>query len=94
MKLLLRKRHLLLLAGALWGLFTGSLYAQQTVSGTVTASEDGSLLVGVTVAVQGTNNGVLTDDNGRYKITAEESSAVLVFSYYGKPNQYKGYYKY
>ncbi|MEL7531654.1 MAG: TonB-dependent receptor [Bacteroidota bacterium] len=87
MKLLLRKRHLLLLAGALWGLFSGSLYAQQTVSGTVTASEDGTLLVGVTVAVQGTNNGVLTDDNGRYKITAETPSAVLVFSYYGFATQ-------
>ncbi|MEL6650978.1 MAG: SusC/RagA family TonB-linked outer membrane protein, partial [Bacteroidota bacterium] len=87
MKLLLRKRHLLLLAGVLWGLFSGSLYAQQTISGTVTASEDGSLLVGVTVAVQGTNTGVLTDDNGRYRITAESSSDILVFTYYGFAKQ-------
>lgn len=51
------------------------------VSGTVT-SADGTPLIGGTVIVKGTQNGTITDNEGRYQIEASEGD-ILVFSYYG-----------
>jgi TonB-dependent starch-binding outer membrane protein SusC len=55
---------------------------QTTVSGTVT-STTGSPLPGVTVRVQGTDNRVVTDASGRYRIAAP-GDAVLTFSLVGQ----------
>ncbi|MCP9766904.1 SusC/RagA family TonB-linked outer membrane protein [Lacihabitans sp. LS3-19] len=58
-------------------------FAQQlSVTGKVTASEDGSVIPGVTVAVLGTNRGTVTDANGSYKIEASKGSS-LVYSFVG-----------
>lgn len=54
----------------------------RTVSGTVTSMLDGSPLPGVNVLVQGTTSGTITDVNGNYSISANDSD-VLVFSYVG-----------
>jgi TonB-linked SusC/RagA family outer membrane protein len=65
-------------------LFVGSLsltYAQTTVTGTVTDGNE--TLIGVTIKVKGTGNGVLTDIDGTYTIKVENSEAVLVYSYIG-----------
>lgn len=60
------------------------VYAQQrTVSGKVTAEDDGSSLPGVNVVVKGTSNGTVTDANGSYLISFSEPNAVLVFSFVG-----------
>lgn len=56
------------------------IFAQ--VTGTVT-TESGEALSGVTVRVQGTSQGSLTDDNGKYRIDGTTSSSVLIFSYIG-----------
>ncbi|MDA3928689.1 MAG: TonB-dependent receptor [Prolixibacteraceae bacterium] len=58
--------------------------AQETmVSGTVN-EKDGATLVGATVAVKGTTNGVVTDIDGQYAIKYNpEESTTLVFSYIG-----------
>lgn len=65
------------------GLIGSSLYGQERrVTGTVTQFSDGSTLPGVTVRVQGTSLGTITDMNGRYEITVP-SDAVLVFTYIG-----------
>jgi TonB-dependent starch-binding outer membrane protein SusC len=62
---------------------SASAFAQQTtVSGTVT-STTGTPLPGVTVRVQGTDNRVVTDASGRYRITAP-ADAVLTFSLVGQ----------
>ncbi len=52
------------------------------ISGTVTSAADGLPLIGVTVAVQGTSTGTITDIDGKWSIEAEEGT-VLVFTYTG-----------
>ena len=57
---------------------------QITVSGTITSSEDKLPVPGVTVSVKGYPNlGVITDFDGKYKISVPSSDAVLVFSSIG-----------
>jgi len=59
------------------------VFAQnRTVTGTVTAKDDGLPIPGVTVKIKGTNVGVPTDVNGKFSISAP-SSGVLVFSFIG-----------
>lgn len=59
-----------------------SAYAQKTVSGVVTSSEDKQPLVGVSVVVKGTANGTITDIDGKYSLSVPEKST-LVFSFVG-----------
>ncbi len=65
-------------AGAAAELF---MQGQQTVTGVVTDNE-GIPMPGVTVAVQGTTIGAITNNDGRYALSAP-SDAVLVFSFIG-----------
>lgn len=53
------------------------------ISGTVTDESTGETLVGVSVFVEGTKTGVITDMNGKFTIDASGSSSALVFSYIG-----------
>ncbi|TBW25854.1 SusC/RagA family TonB-linked outer membrane protein [Gramella sp. KN1008] len=67
--------------------FNQNIIAQeQTVTGTVTDGESGLPLPGVTVIEKGTSNGVATDFDGNYSITAP-ADAVLVFSMLGYGTQ-------
>ncbi|WP_282160580.1 SusC/RagA family TonB-linked outer membrane protein [Ulvibacterium marinum] len=61
------------------------LYAQQTITGTVT-DENGVGIPGANIVVQGTTNGVVTDFDGNFSIEAS-SDAVLVLSYLGYATQ-------
>ena len=63
-----------------------SLHAQLNITGNVVSSEEDEPLIGVTVTVQGTTTGTITDADGNYSITAE-SDEVLVFSYVGYKTQ-------
>lgn len=63
--------------------FASSAWAQQTVSGTVTAADDGSPLPNVTVLVQGTTTGTATNAEGEYELTVPSGNNVLVFSSVG-----------
>lgn len=78
----MRKQILLLFMLAL--IFTGwqATAQERTVSGKVTASEDGSALPGVSVGVKGTKQGTQTDASGVYKISVP-NNATLVFSFIG-----------
>ena len=62
-------------------------FAQRTVTGRVTTATDGSALPGVTVLVQGTTIGSLTDGDGRYSISVPDNQAVLRFSFVGYTEQ-------
>ncbi|MDP9081871.1 MAG: SusC/RagA family TonB-linked outer membrane protein [Bacteroidota bacterium] len=63
------------------------LFAQnQTVTGKVTAKEDGLPLPGVSVSVQGTTNGTQTDVNGKYSLSVP-AGAKLSFSFLGYTTQ-------
>ncbi len=68
-------------------IFSGVIIAQGiTVIGKVTDAADGSSLIGVTIQEKGTNNGVITDANGKFSITVAPSST-LVVSYLGYSGQ-------
>lgn len=65
-----------------------SSFAQERViSGKVTSGEDGTNLPGVSVVVQGTTRGTVTDTEGRYQLQISEGDQVLVFSFIGMLRQ-------
>lgn len=68
-------------------LFSLGTFAQHiTVRGNITDGS-GESLVGVTVQVQGTNIGTVTDVDGNYNIPNVSSSAILEVSYVGMRTQ-------
>ncbi len=78
----------LLLSGILSLFLLNVLFAQErTVSGTVTSGEDKAALVGVNVVVKGTNTGVITDVEGKYKLSVPANATTLVFSFVGFVSQ-------
>ena len=56
---------------------------KEKVSGTVLDGETGEPLVGVTVKVDGTANGSVTDIDGKFTVTVPNSKSMLVFSMIG-----------
>lgn len=63
-------------------------YAQKiTVMGTVTDAQTQETLLGLTVKEKGTNNGAITDIDGKYTIQVEKN-ATLEFSFIGYETQY------
>ena len=58
------------------------IFAQTTVSGTITEKATGTPLPGVNVVVKGTTIGVTSDFDGNYQITTENGNT-LIFSYIG-----------
>src|SRR5690606_37110264 len=58
---------------------------QIAVSGKV-SDENGEPLIGVSIMIEGTTLGVVTDINGNYSINASDTD-VLVFQYVGMQNQ-------
>lgn len=68
-------------------LFSAGVFAQtSTVKGTVTSSDDGMALPGVSVLVKGKTVGTMTDANGNYSISAPKGSD-LIFSFVGMDTQ-------
>jgi len=62
---------------------TMSFAQERTVSGKVTAVDDGSALPGVNVVVKGTTTGTVTDVDGNYKLVIPSENSTLVFSFIG-----------
>jgi TonB-dependent starch-binding outer membrane protein SusC len=56
---------------------------QQTITGTITDNSDGSTLPGVAILAIGTSNGTVTDIDGNYSITIDETVSILEFSFMG-----------
>ena len=57
---------------------------RQRITGTVTDAETGEELIGVNVTLKGTNQGTITDLQGRFVIeSANLQTDVLIFSYVG-----------
>jgi len=82
------KRMLQIFIQAMAILFVSVVHAQvRTVSGTVTAKEDGQPLSGVTVLIKGTSQGGNTDENGQFTITVPEDARELEFRYIGYLSQ-------
>jgi TonB-linked SusC/RagA family outer membrane protein len=77
------KNYKLFLAILLPFIFIQTVAAQSVkISGVVTAKSDGLPLPGVSVAIKGSTNGVQTDNNGNFSISAKVND-VLRISYIG-----------
>ncbi|WP_169513460.1 SusC/RagA family TonB-linked outer membrane protein [Flexithrix dorotheae] len=68
-----------------WVSFQG-LFAQSTISGKVTSSEDSQPIPGVNILIKGTSNGTTTNFDGEFKLSANPGET-LIFSYIGYINQ-------
>lgn len=77
------KKKLFFMMIALISCFSMTVHAQKgrIISGNV--SDDVAPLIGVGVMIQGTNTGVVTDNDGNYTIQNVKPTDVLVFSYIG-----------
>ncbi len=75
----MKKLMLVFAIFSLWGL---QVYAQNTVTGTVT-DDAGEALPGVSVLVKGTTVGTMTLADGTYSLNVPDGSTTLVFSYIG-----------
>ncbi|MBN2237720.1 MAG: SusC/RagA family TonB-linked outer membrane protein [Bacteroidales bacterium] len=63
------------------------VFAQTSVTGTVTSSEDGGTLPGVSVVVEGTSLGTTTDMDGKFNLSVPADATALVFSFVGMQTQ-------
>jgi TonB-linked SusC/RagA family outer membrane protein len=79
----MKKNYALSLFFLLGFLLSVPTYAQQNVKGKVTAKEDGNPLPGVSIVIQGTTTGAVTDLDGNYSITVPGAQSVLVYSFIG-----------
>ncbi len=61
-------------------------FAQSTVSGKVTSSDDGSALPGVNILEKGTSNGTVSDSDGNFTISVG-ANATLILSFVGFTSQ-------
>ena len=71
---------------ALFALCSSVMFAQTTVTGTVTAADDGSTIAYANVQEEGTTNLVFTDDNGKFSINIP-SDGNLIISFMGYVTQ-------
>ncbi len=76
----MEKRLMTMVAGV--ALSTSFAFAQSQISGKVTASEDGSPVIGASVKVAGTNTGTVTDIDGNFSLNAP-AGAKLEITYIG-----------
>ena len=65
------------------GFLSMQVFAQRTVTGTVTSAEDGSALPGVSVLVKGTQVGTISDMDGKYSVNVPEGANALIFEFMG-----------
>ena len=77
-------KKILLLCVVIGSFLVNAVYAQErTVSGSVTAQDNGSAVPGVNVILKGTTIGTVTDIDGKYKLEVPAEGGTLVFSFIG-----------
>ena len=64
-----------------------SFAQERVINGKVASAEDGLALPGVSVVVQGTAKGTVSDAEGRFQLRVSESDQVLIFSFIGMTRQ-------
>ena len=62
------------------------VFAQRTVTGTVTDAADGAPLIGATIMIKGTTSGTIADIDGKFSLAVPDGS-VLLFSFVGYTSQ-------
>ncbi|WP_431293469.1 SusC/RagA family TonB-linked outer membrane protein [Pedobacter sp. P26] len=68
---------------------TSAIARDRTITGTVTAQEDGLPLPGVSVKIKGASGGTTTGADGRYSLKVANKATTLEFSYIGFLSQTK-----
>jgi len=76
------KKVLLLLLALCIGVLNNTYAQSRKVTGKVVSADDGQPLPGVSVKIQGTNTGILTDGDGNFSVNAA-TGQVLSFTYVG-----------
>jgi len=76
-----------ILANNLVVIASTELLQQQNVTGTVTDAKTREPLIGVTIVVEGTTQGALTDAKGQFSIQVPGPASKLVFSFIGYESQ-------
>jgi TonB-linked SusC/RagA family outer membrane protein len=80
----------LLLLSLCFLLYSTQIFAQsRTVTGTVTAKEDGTPIPGAIVILKGTKVSAVTGADGKYAINVPEQGAILQFKFVGYSTQEK-----
>ena len=82
----MKKIALMLLGIALFGVLVVEAQVK-SISGTVTSSEDGMGIPGVSVSVKGTTIGTVTNLDGQYQMDVPEDAKTLIFSFVGMKMQ-------
>ncbi|HRG29426.1 MAG TPA: TonB-dependent receptor [Chitinophagales bacterium] len=59
----------------------------RTITGKITDADNGEYMPGVTILLEGTQNGTISDFDGKYNINVPESGGTLVFSFVGYETQ-------
>lgn len=59
----------------------------RTITGKITDADNGEYMPGVTILQEGTQNGTISDFDGKYTINVPESGGTLVFSFVGYETQ-------
>jgi len=78
----MKKIALMLFGMALFGVLVVEAQVK-SISGTVTSSEDGTGIPGVSVLVKGTTIGTVTNIDGKYQLGVPNDAEILVFSFVG-----------
>jgi TonB-linked SusC/RagA family outer membrane protein len=81
------RRLTLILFLAVFASLSSLLAQTKTITGTVTGSDDGLPIPGVSIVVKGTTTGTITDGNGKYSLSIPEDAQTLVFSFVGMETQ-------
>lgn len=71
----------------LWCLSISAWAQGRLVTGTITSADENSVMPGVSILEKGTNNGVISDSNGKFSIQLTSQSGVLVLSFVGYATQ-------
>ena len=83
----LNKYYKTLLSVVLMSVTSWAVAQERTVNGTVTSAEDGTGLPGVSVLIDGTQSGTITDIEGNYSLTVPNDNSSLIFSFIGFEQQ-------
>jgi TonB-linked SusC/RagA family outer membrane protein len=82
----MKKIALMLLGIAMFGVLVVEAQVK-SITGTVTSSEDGTGIPGVSVSVKGTTIGTVTNIDGVYQLDVPTDAETLVFSFVGMKSQ-------
>ena len=69
-------------------LLCNTLWAQHTISGTVTDAKTGETLIGATIYDTLSHKGTVTNQHGRYSLTLKDDKAVIRISFVGCETQF------